>query len=250
MSSSRQESGANEPGRPEDREKMHTILLVDDTKTFLDLETTYLSRAECRLLTAGTGLECVRLAKIERPDLVVLDIEMPEMNGIQACRILKADPATRGIPIIILTSMKMEDEARRAGAEHYLRKPIDEPRFLAEIKKFLPIKERNETRVPLEVPITFWRDEEPFHGRLVNLSKTGLFVSIDSAPPVGARIELSFSLLHDFSGRLITAEALVVWNADTPVKGFGARFFQIGTNTRQLVEEFVDRLGVRQGVGT
>ena len=110
---------------------MHKILLVDDMRSFLDLEATFLSRAECHLLTASTGLEAIRVARAEKPDLVVLDIEMPEMNGIQACRILKSDPSTQRIPIIMLTSMQMEEEARRAGAEHFMRKPIDEPRHTA-----------------------------------------------------------------------------------------------------------------------
>jgi len=228
---------------------MHKILLVDDTRSFLDLETTFLQRAECKLFTAATGLEAVRLARAERPDLIVLDLEMPEMNGIQACRILKADPATQKTPIIVLTSMQMEDEARRAGAEHYLRKPIDEARFLAEVKKFLPIHERSDPRATIDVPISFWRDGEPSAGRLLNLSRSGLFIATDQLQPVGARIEISFALPHDFSGKRITAEAMVVRAGFTDPKGFGARFFQISSGARLFIEEFLDRLTQRQGMG-
>jgi CheY-like chemotaxis protein len=227
---------------------MHTILLVDDTRSFLDLETTFLQRAECRVLTASTGLEAVRLARAERPDLIVLDLEMPEMNGIQACRILKADPSTQRTPIVVLTSMQMEDEARRAGAEHYVRKPIDETRFLSELKKFLPIHERADARVAIDVPISFWRDGEPSSGRLLNLSRSGLFVATENPQPVGARLEISFSLPHDFSGKRISAEAMVV-RASAEPKGFGARFFQISSGARLFIEEFLDRLTQRQGTG-
>ena len=173
---------------------MHKILLVDDMRSFLDLEATFLSRAECQLLTASTGLEAIRVARAEKPDLVVLDIEMPEMNGIQACRILKSDAVTSHIPVIVLTSMQMEDEARRAGANHFLRKPIDEPTFLAEVKRFLPIVERTETRVALDAPVTLWRDGETFEVRLVNLSRTGFYVETGQRHPIGARLEVSFSL--------------------------------------------------------
>jgi two-component system cell cycle response regulator len=123
---------------------MHKILLVDDMRHFLDLEATFLQRAECRVFTASTGVEAIRVAKAERPDLILLDIEMPEMNGIQACRILKSDPITQKIPVIVLTSMQMEDEARRAGADHFVRKPVDEPRFLNEVRRFIPIRERHD----------------------------------------------------------------------------------------------------------
>lgn len=221
---------------------MHKILLVDDVRSFLELEATFLARSECRVLTASTGLEAIRKTKAELPALILLDIEMPEMNGIQACRILKSDPATRQIPVVILTSMQMEDEARRAGAERFLRKPIDEPRFLAEVKRFVPIVERAEYRAELDTPVTYWRDGEPRAGRLTNLSKTGFFVATDESQPVGARLEISFSLPHDFSGKLITAEAMVVRAAEVAGGGFGCRFFRISSGTRLFVEEFLDRV--------
>lgn len=224
---------------------MHKILLVDDMRNFLDLETTFLKRAECKLFTASTGLEAIRVAKVERPDLIILDIEMPEMNGIQACRILKSDPLTMQTPIIVLTSMKMEDEARRAGAQHFLRKPIDEPRFLSEIKKYLPIRERTDPRATLDTPINFWRDGEPSKGRITNLSRTGLYVVIPEAPPVGARLEISFTLPNDFSGKLITAEVMVVRRAEAEGKGFGCRFFQISTGASLFIDEFLERAGTR-----
>jgi CheY-like chemotaxis protein len=220
---------------------MHNILLVDDMRSFLDLEATFLSRAECRLLTASTGLEAIRLARAEKPDLVVLDIEMPEMNGIQACRILKSDPVTSRIPVIVLTSMQLEDEARRAGADHFLRKPIDEPTFLAEVKRFLPIVERAETRVGVDAPVTLGRDGKTFEARLVNLSMTGFYVESPVRHPIGARLEVSFSLPEGADGKLITGEALVVRHGDDP-PGFGCRFRQVSAGARLVVEGWVDRV--------
>jgi CheY-like chemotaxis protein len=224
---------------------MHKILLVDDTRNFLDLEATFLQRAECRILTASTGLEAIRVAKAERPDLILLDIEMPEMNGIQACRILKSDPLTQKIPVIILTSMQMEDEARRAGADHYVRKPVDEPRFLAEVRRYLPIRERHDPRVALETEFTYWRDGEPAAAKLMNLSRTGFFVTSEELQPVGARLEISFKLPGDYAGKLITAEAMVVRRSEGDPRGFGCRFFQISSGARLYVEEFLERAGAR-----
>lgn len=227
---------------------MKKILLVDDMRHFLDLETTFLQRAECQILTASTGLEAIRMARIARPDLILLDIEMPEMNGIQACRILKSDPTTKEIPIVVLTSMQMEDEARRAGADRFLRKPIDEPRFLAEVKRFLPISERAEPRTELDAVIHLWHDGEPLAGRLKNLSKGGIFVLSGAAPPVGARLEISFTLPNDFSGKLITAQVIVVRVWEKEPQGFGARFFQISSGAKLFVDEFLERAAARQSV--
>lgn len=220
---------------------MHKILLVDDMRSFLDLEATFLSRSECRILTASTGLDAIRVARTERPDLVVLDIEMPEMNGIQACRILKSDAVTSKIPVIVLTSMQLEDEARRAGADHFLRKPIDEPTFLDEVKRFIPIVERAETRIPVDAPVTLWRDGEALDARLVNLSRTGFYVASAGSQPIGARLEVSFSLPEAGGERRITGEALVVRHGDDP-PGFGCRFRQASASARLVVESWVDRL--------
>ena len=220
---------------------MHTILLVDDMRSFLDLEATVLSRADCRILTASTGLEAIRVARTEKPDLIVLDIEMPEMNGIQACRILKSDPVTAHIAVVMLSSMKMEDEGRRAGADEFLRKPIDEPTFLSEVKRFLPIVERAETRVAVDSPITFWRDGETFEGRLRNLSRTGFYVAVPRIHPIGARLEVSFALPNDPEGQVVTGEALVVRHDDDP-PGFGCRFRQVSSGARLVVEDWVERV--------
>jgi c-di-GMP-binding flagellar brake protein YcgR len=143
----------------------------------------------------------------------------------------------------------MEGEARRAGADHYLRKPIDEPRFLDEIRKFVPIRDRLETRVPLDAPITIWRDGEPSSGRVTNLSKGGIFVSGGVAQPVGGRLEISFQLPNDFSGKVITAEVMVVRVSESEPQGFACRFFQISAASRLSIEEFVERAGARQIVG-
>jgi CheY-like chemotaxis protein len=220
---------------------MHKILLVDDMRSFLDLEATFLSRAECRLLTAATGLEALRVARAEKPDLIVLDIEMPEMNGIQACRILKSDAVTASVPVIVLTSMQLEDEARRAGANHFLRKPIDEPTFLAEVKRFLPIVERAETRVGVDIPVTLRRDGETFDARLVNLSRTGFYVETGRHYPIGARLGISFFLPADPTGKPVTGEALVVWHGEDP-RGFGCRFRQVSADTCLVVEDWVERV--------
>jgi CheY-like chemotaxis protein len=218
---------------------MHKILLVDDMRSFLDLEATFLSRAECRLLTASTGLEAIRVARLEKPDLVVLDIEMPEMNGIQACRILRSDAVTSRIPVIVLTSMQLEDEARRAGASHFLRKPIDEPTFLAEVKKFLPVVERAETRVAVDAPVTLSREGTTVEARLVNLAPTGFYVASETRPPIGTRFDVSFALPGGPVGRTVSGVAFVVRHGQEP-SGFGCRFRQHSTAI-PAVEDWVGR---------
>ena len=104
---------------------MHKILLVDDMRSFLDLEATFLARAEVRILTASTGLEGIRVARAERPDLVVLDIQLPGMDGLEVLARLRAAAAAPP-PVLALTALAMSGDRERilaAGADAYLAKP-------------------------------------------------------------------------------------------------------------------------------
>ena len=104
---------------------MHKILLVDDMRSFLDLEATFLSRADCRILTASTGLEAIRVARTEKPDLIVLDIEMPEMDGIAFARALRAGGAWAEVPLIALSARAEPADVARgrdAGFTDYIAK--------------------------------------------------------------------------------------------------------------------------------
>ncbi len=115
------------------------ILIVDDTETVLMFEKMMLA-GEYDVRVAKTGKEALRSVAESRPDIVLLDIVMPEMDGISTCRQLKSDPATREIPVIIVTT-KGETEkveaAFTAGCNDYLTKPINRLNLLEKINEFL-----------------------------------------------------------------------------------------------------------------
>lgn len=106
---------------------MKTILLVDDSKVTRELIKVYLIVKDVRVLDARDGVEALAIARVERPDLILCDLRMPRLDGPGLCRELRADPALRDTPVIILTSNR--DEAslrlcREAGARAVLTKPI------------------------------------------------------------------------------------------------------------------------------
>ena len=114
------------------------ILVVDDDKIMLKMLDKSLSGNGYSLAQAATGKDAVFLAKTWRPDLIVLDIMMPEMDGCEAAEILKRDPNTRDIPIIFLTSLLSKGEEGKKTActgQIYLAKPFDEPKLLEEIRR-------------------------------------------------------------------------------------------------------------------
>jgi len=115
---------------------MATILLVEDNEMNRDMLSRRLERKGYQILIAVDGQEGVNKARQERPDLILMDMSLPVLDGWEATRQLKADAATRDIPIIALTAHAMaEDEkrAREAGCDDFDTKPIELPRLLAKI---------------------------------------------------------------------------------------------------------------------
>jgi CheY-like chemotaxis protein len=116
-----------------------TILVVDDTDWNRDLLVQLLEE-EYTVLQAVDGEQGVKMTQDEKPDLILMDLGMPVMDGWEATRRIKADDALKQIPIIAVTSHAMvgdEIDARKAGCDDYLPKPIDEDLLLQKIKKFL-----------------------------------------------------------------------------------------------------------------
>jgi twitching motility two-component system response regulator PilH len=115
---------------------MAVILIIDDSPTELHLFQNMLEKNGFGTLVADSGEEGLRQAKTSRPDCILMDVVMPGMNGFQATRKLTQDPATSGIPVIIITTKDKETDkiwGMRQGAVEYLVKPIREPELVAKI---------------------------------------------------------------------------------------------------------------------
>ena len=106
---------------------MKRILLVDDSRVTRELMKVYLIARDVELLEAADGAEALRIIRTTPPDLVLADLRMPRLDGFGLCEALRADPALRQVPILILTSSRDREAERRllaAGARQVLLKPI------------------------------------------------------------------------------------------------------------------------------
>jgi len=118
---------------------MKKILVVEDVEFNRDL-VVQLLEDEYQILTAADGAEGIQLAERERPDLILMDLSLPVIDGWEATRRIKANAALKGIPIIALSAHAMtgdEANARQSGCDDYLSKPIDEDLLFAKLARFL-----------------------------------------------------------------------------------------------------------------
>jgi len=119
---------------------MAKILVVDDSQTELHVITGYLQSAGHQTITAGSGEEGLSVARTELPDLILMDVVMPGLNGFQATRKITRDPATRNIPVVMITTKGQDTDREwgmRQGAKAYLVKPVTGSQLLGVVDEVL-----------------------------------------------------------------------------------------------------------------
>lgn len=118
----------------------HKILIADDSTVFRQLEAKLLETRGYEVIHAADGIATLKAAVDDRPDLILLDIQMPIMDGVQVLATLKKQEETRDIPVIVITTIgreKDKDILLRGGANAFISKPIDGPQLLRQIKELL-----------------------------------------------------------------------------------------------------------------
>ncbi|MDT8382933.1 MAG: response regulator [Gammaproteobacteria bacterium] len=119
---------------------MSKVLLVEDNEMNRDMLSRRLERKGFEVVFAQDGSVAVELASSEQPALILMDMSLPVMDGWEATRRIKANPATQGIPVIALTAHAMagdKEKAMEAGCEDYDTKPVDFPRLLGKIESLI-----------------------------------------------------------------------------------------------------------------
>ena len=116
------------------------ILIVEDNSDLSQLLAFYLSDAGYETLRAENSTQAIRKALAERPDLIITDLYLPDMNAVDTTVILKREPATSGIPIIVLTAMtdgEWKTKALKAGVAQYLIKPVSPPKLTEVVRTII-----------------------------------------------------------------------------------------------------------------
>src|SRR3954466_9034896 len=120
-----------------------TVLIVDDNPQNVELLQAFLESLPVRIITAGDGLEALRQVAENNPDLVLLDIMMPQMSGFQVCRRLKTDPKTKDIQILMVTALNELgdiEQASECGTDDFVSKPVNKFELLTRVKSLLRVR--------------------------------------------------------------------------------------------------------------
>ena len=124
-----------------------TVLYVEDNEYNRKIVRQLLRKTSYRLQEAGDGEAALAMVRQERPDLILMDVQLPKTSGLEVTRLLRDDASTADVPIIVVTSFALsgdDQKAMAAGASAYLAKPYSPRELLALIRKFLPEEQRGE----------------------------------------------------------------------------------------------------------
>ncbi len=219
------------------------ILVVDDAPMFRELESLFLARSG-RVITASDGSEGLAIARSERPDVVVTDLDMPGMRGDELCRRIKNDPDLSETPVIIVTGRDDAADhaaAVEAGADDVVEKPINRVSLIQSVNHFVRLAMRGLVRVPLETDVGLALPRAEAHGRSRNVSRGGIFVETNlSCPAPDTELQLSFTLPE--VKEPLEPTARVVWRrfeAEGLCPGMGLQFLQLDGEAARQIDEYV-----------
>lgn len=245
-----------------DRAKQRKILVVDDDTNVLEMMSRYLSEHGFEVITAGDGVSALRQVRREKPDLIALDVVMPELDGWTVLAALKADEQTASIPVVMTTTMDNEEKGFALGADDYLLKPIVWSHLQSVLDRHcggnlrtsvLVVDDDEETRRLLrrQLEMDGWSVREAEHGKAA-------LELMEQDPPGLLLLDLMMPVMNGFEFLIAREEnpqwkriPVIVLTARDPgsadvehLRGSVARVLQKGAYTHaELLEEIRRRLG-------
>jgi len=220
-----------------------TILIADDAAIFRELGSIFLERTG-HVVTASNGHESLAALREHRPNIVVADLDMPRMGGDELCRRIKNDPATRELPVILMTGTDLADDharAMRAGADDIITKPISRIALVRAVNHFLSGQpHRGLARAPFESDVRILQRGEVHRGIARNLSRGGIFVETDPIVALESNVSLEFNLPDQTKPLAPTAQ--LIWRRPAgrrSAPGVGLQFLALDRTSSDRIDAYV-----------
>lgn len=229
-------------------EQRKRILLVDDVRLFLEMEKSFFTREQVEITVAHNGVEALRALQALKPHLVIMDLHMPGMDGAEACRRIKEDPAFFTVPVILTTGDERPAERQRclaAGCDAIVAKPLNRQQLLQVARRYLQLAERATPRVGTRMLVHYGiAEQQTLHDYSVNLAAGGLFLETALPLPIDTPLTLEFFLPG--AAETVRCKGRVAWinAAGSPTKpelpsGFGVQFGDMAPGDARAIREFI-----------
>ncbi|UCD84776.1 MAG: response regulator [Deltaproteobacteria bacterium] len=228
------------------------ILLVDDVRVFLEVEKSFLKRSGCQIITAKSGKEALEKIRTEVPDLVFLDLMMPDMDGDQVCESVKKDDKTKNIPVIMVSvsgDKKDIERCRKAGCDDYLVKPIEQEQLMVKAARIMEVPQRKDLRVFVRMDIEAEAGDSVFYGESENISMGGMLIKSKVPMKLGSAVIIKFFLpgqkvsdveyRMEVKGEIVRVDEL----SFKPECGLGIAFQNLDPAAEKMISDFISKGG-------
>jgi DNA-binding response OmpR family regulator len=222
---------------------MKKIVIAENINTLLRKKNTFLDRADMRVFTATTADEVLQIHRSVRVDLVIINVDMPGMNGKQVCSLLRED-ADRGKVAIIAVcpnTRRARERCSQCGADSVITRPIKPAQLLEKAKSLLHLSWRETYRVLLNVAIEGKINTDSFVCNSLDISLDGMLIETDQKFTVGDRLSCSF-FLPDMTQIQVAGEIVRTVQAAPGVdkNWYGVHFVDLSPDAEKSLETFID----------
>jgi len=223
------------------------VLLVDDVSMFLEIQKDFLKGSMISVLCARDGVEALAIVNRMRPDLVIMDLYMPGLNGAECCAAIKRTPELSNTPVIMATGAAKKEDldiCRAAGCDALLTKPFDRSLYLDTVRRYIPELDRREKRTPLVTRVRFQAYRVVMSGMTRDVSRGGLSITTDYSLDVGTEVSVAFSLPGE-PETVIQAKGVIRWKNDSPAgrndnpSAFGIEFTAFGEGSAAALRRYL-----------
>ena len=231
--------------------KRKKILITEDVSVFLELEESIFQRDGIDIIIAENGTQALEIIEEERPDLVLLDLNMEDIGGDECCLRIKENPDLKATPVLIMSHANWGedvDRARRAKCDEVIMKPINRQHLLKTVRELLLLADRTEERVDTSLPMHFGRltDDEK-SGFTVDVSVGGVFIKDSAVIPAGTPVTVTLPLPGEEDE--VKCRGTVAWvnhpkhstKEDYP-GGIGIQFIDINPKYKDAIHRYVKRI--------
>jgi len=219
-----------------------TVLIADDLKFFLEIEKSYLQRGGFEVLTATSGEEAVDIAQKRQPNLVLLDLEMPKMDGVAACAAMRKVAVLQATPIIIMSATgtpQNRERCLKAGCTEFVIKPEKPDELLGIVARILSIKKREAKRITVVFNVTGTHASRQVIGQAKDLGEKGLLLETSTAISVGSVLELEFYLPGTRSQVKVKAKVVRAGKTPEGAPQAGIEFIDLSQADQEAILDYV-----------